>query len=103
RLAGLIEEKTGGSVQVEVFPGATLGQEDMMLEGLLSGTVDMANVSPNVVATAVPEMNALCLPFLYDNFHAARAAITSEEYTAKINEVLEPYGLHYLGVSYICP
>ena len=103
RLAGLIGDKTGGSVTVEVFPGATLGGEDVMLEGLLSGTVDMANVSPNVVATVAPEMNALCLPFLYDNFNAARSVITSEEYTAKINEVLEPYGLHYLGVSYICP
>lgn len=103
RLAGLISDKTGGKVQVEVFPGATLGGEDVMLEGLLSGTVDMANVSPNVVATVAPEMNALCLPFMYDNFRAAASSITDDEYTAKINETLEAYGLHYVGVSYVCP
>lgn len=103
RMAENLKEKSGGKIVAEVYPGATLGGEDVMIESLLSGTIDMANVSPNVVATVVPEMNALCLPFLYKNHAAAIDSITDPEYTAKINEVLEPYGLHYLGVNYIVP
>ncbi len=103
RLAGLITEKTDGNTVVEVFPGAALGGETVMLEGLLSGTVDMANVSPNIVATIAPEMNALCLPFMYESLDAALAALTDPDYTAKINEVLANYGLVYLGISYIAP
>lgn len=103
RLAGLINEYTEGNVVVEVFPGATLGGEDVMLEGLLSGTVDMANVSPNIVATVAPEMNALCLPFMYNNFDVAKSVLGDPEYTAKVNEILASYGLRYLGISYIAP
>ncbi|NLI21102.1 MAG: TRAP transporter substrate-binding protein [Clostridiales bacterium] len=103
RLAGIINEKTEGNVNVEVFPGGALGGENVMLEGLLSGTVDMANVSPNVVATIAPEMNALCLPFMYDSMEAACLALTDLDYTAKLNEVLSNYGLVYLGISYIAP
>ena len=103
RLAEIINEKTEGNVTVEVFPGGTLGGENVMLEGLLSGTVDMANISPNVVATIAPEMNALCLPFMYDTMEAACLALTDLDYTAKLNEVLANYGLVYLGISYIAP
>lgn len=103
RLAGLINEYTDGKVKVEVFPGATLGGEDVTLENLLSGTADMGNVSPNVVATVAPEMNALCLPFLYNNFDVAKSVLGDPEYTDKINEILNPYGLKYLGISYIAP
>jgi len=102
-LAEEVNKATDGNVTFEVFPGGALGGEDTMLQGLLSGTVDMANVSPNVVATVAPEMNALCLPFVYDNLQAAANGILNDEYVAKINETLEPYGLHYLGVSYVVP
>lgn len=102
-LAELIHKYTNGKITVEVFPGATLGGEKIMLEGLLSGTVDMANVSPNIVATIAPEMNAICLPFLYNSLESAVDSFADPQYIEKVNGILEKYGLIYLGWSYVCP
>lgn len=63
--ARLVEEGSGGRVRVEVYPSSQLGNERMMIEGLLLGTLDIV-VTANGSATGfVPRLGILDLPYLF--------------------------------------
>ncbi len=63
----IAEERSGGRLQIELFPNRQLGEEREMVEGLQMGTVDMAVVSTGPLGGFVPEINVLDLPFLFQN------------------------------------
>ncbi|NCB17959.1 MAG: C4-dicarboxylate ABC transporter substrate-binding protein, partial [Synergistales bacterium] len=41
----LVKEKTGGAVEIQVFPSSQLGNQRDLIEGLTFGTVDMTLTS----------------------------------------------------------
>ncbi len=60
------EEKSNGSIQIEIYPANALGQDQEVMELLQEGIVDMALVMPTSKAAAVvPELNAFNFPFLF--------------------------------------
>lgn len=103
KVAALVNEYTDGAVSYEFYPGGILGNEKVALEGILSGTINQASISPNVVATVIPEFNVLCLPFVFDNIEHFYAVISSDEYYEKMNEAANKVGLQYLGLDYAAP
>lgn len=73
RFAELVEERTGGRIQIEVYADAVLGEEIDVIEGLQYGAIDFARISIAPIAEYVEEMNALMLPYLYtDSSHMWR-------------------------------
>src|SRR5690625_1127127 len=46
KFAEIVEDKSGGSIDVQVYPGAQLGQELELVEGINLGTLEMSIVSP---------------------------------------------------------
>jgi tripartite ATP-independent transporter DctP family solute receptor len=73
RFKELVEEKTGGSVIVELYPDRQLGEERETVEGLQLGTVDLTVVSTGPLGAFVPQVNVLDLPFLFkDSDHVYR-------------------------------
>ena len=70
-LAELVDERSDGRLEVQVFPDRQLGEEREMVEGLQFGTVDMTVVSTGPLGGFVPQINVLDLPFLFeDRVHA---------------------------------
>jgi tripartite ATP-independent transporter DctP family solute receptor len=66
--ARLISEKTGGAVDILVYPGGKLGQgEEEVLKGLQMGTIDLAVVSTGPLNTFSLEIGVLDFPFLFRN------------------------------------
>ncbi len=51
----LVEQKTGGSLKVELYPDRQLGEEREVVEGLQIGSVDMAVVSTGPLDAFVPQ------------------------------------------------
>ncbi len=71
RVAELVAERSGGRLQIEVFPNRQLGEEREMVEGLQLGTVDITVVSTGPLGGFVPQINVIDLPFLFrDAAHA---------------------------------
>ncbi|MGE0153540.1 MAG: TRAP transporter substrate-binding protein [Reyranellaceae bacterium] len=66
-MARVAKEKSGERLQIQVFPNSQLGQEKEMVEGLLLGTIDIANPTTAVLANFVPALKVLDLPFLFDD------------------------------------
>ena len=66
RFAELVEEKTGGRIKIEVYTGGTLyGEETGAIEALQMGTLAFTRVSASPVASYVPSLNIIQLPYLY--------------------------------------
>lgn len=59
----LIEERTSGSVEVQIYHTAQLGDERMINEGVLAGSIH-AGIGAGAWAGFVPAYNVVELPFL---------------------------------------
>ena len=66
--ARLVEERTNGRIKIEVYSGGTLyGQETGAVEALQVGDLAFARVSTSPVASYVDALNAIQMPYLYNN------------------------------------
>lgn len=63
----LVEERSGGKIEIEIYPNATLGDERTLLEGMQMGTVDMGVITNGPIANFVPEIGVFELPFLFSS------------------------------------
>ncbi len=59
RLAKLVAERTGTRLQIQVFPGGTLGGEIDLRDGVSLGTVQMAGIGYPILNGIVNEMEIL--------------------------------------------
>ena len=64
--ARLVEERTDGRINIEVYTGGTLyGEETGAIEALQVGDLAFTRVSASPVASYVPAANAIQMPYLY--------------------------------------
>lgn len=61
----IVREKSGGRVEIAIYPSMQLGGEKAMLEGLLLGAIDIVVTANGSVTNFVPGMGVLDLPFLF--------------------------------------
>lgn len=68
-----VEEKTGGSVVVEIYPAGQLGGDAALIEAMAldSGTVDIIITDASNFATYEPKMGISALPFQFNGFEDA--------------------------------
>jgi len=61
----VLDEKSGGTVQIKVFPDAQLGSEREVLELLQIGSLAATKVSAATLSNFVPEYHILGIPYLF--------------------------------------
>jgi tripartite ATP-independent transporter DctP family solute receptor len=71
KFAELVNAKTGGAVEVRVFPNSQLGSEREMFEGIRLGNIEMGYIAGNVIENIVPEASLPSLPYLFSSFEQA--------------------------------
>lgn len=60
-----IEQRSGGRIEVQLFPNRALGDERPMLDGMRLGTVDMGIITNAVIAQIEPAFQINDMPFLF--------------------------------------
>ena len=60
-----LDEKSGGKLQIKVFPDAQLGSEREVLELLQIGSIAMTKVSAASLSSFAPEYKILGVPYLF--------------------------------------
>lgn len=65
--AQLVEERSGGQIRIRVFADATLGDEISVFKQMQFGGIDFARASVGTLASFVPEMAVLQLPYLFED------------------------------------
>ena len=87
-----VEEKTGGQIKVKLFLGGTLGDENEAVIKCKRGQIQAVAASTGALASQVPELNVIELPFLFRGFAEADYVIDNV-LTAPLEGILRQYGL----------
>ena len=93
----LVEERSNGAVQVEIFFNGTFGSGLQIVEAVQSGSVRAGESSLSSLATLVPEVQYTGLPFSFDSRDHA-FAWTETEFANQIKDkILEKSGCYLLA------
>jgi tripartite ATP-independent transporter DctP family solute receptor len=84
-----LAELSKGTMVVNQFPGAQLGQEPVMLQKVRSGDIDFVITSTANGATLTPQMGVLSLHFLFEAEDHLAKAIASKELNDAVKQLVE--------------
>ncbi len=62
-----VNERTDGSVTIQIFPNGTLGSESDMISQIQTGALDMAKVSAATLGNFSSLYNAYSVPYVFDD------------------------------------
>ena len=74
----LLDEKSGGKIQVELCAGSVLGGDRETIEGVGLGTFEMCNIATGPIANFSEKFMALDLPYVVTDRETAYKALDSE-------------------------
>jgi len=92
----IVEQRSGGRIEVQLFPNRQLGDELRLLEGIRFGTVDAGVVINSVVGQLEPAYQVHELPFMYETVTDARRVLDGP-IGAKLADRLAQKGIIVLG------
>ena len=98
RFAELINERSGGSINVVIYPSGQLGNETEFTEGVIGGSIDIGTGITTNLVDYIPEMGLFDMPNLFTDLEQMRALLASD-YIDTINQYCEESGVHMLGFS----
>ena len=92
----IVEERSGGAMQVELYPNQQLGGDREFTEACAQGNVTMGSPSSSPAAAFCAALNVLDSPFIYADRDTAYNALDSEAGQA-ILDAMESANLKGLG------
>ena len=100
RVAKEVKEKTGGRIDIQVFPNSQLGSGKEMVEMVSSGAIQMVTEGAGAVAAFLPPLSVIEAPYLWrDPAHMSKLATTP--FFAKLNDdLVSKRGMRMLNVTY---
>ena len=92
-----VEEKSGGSIQVDVYGDAALGNATDTIEGMQLGTIECVFASTAAVSQFVPECYYVDAPFIFRDADHAHAVVDGEIGKIVDDSALNNQGIRVLG------
>lgn len=98
----LVEEKSNGTIQLELFPNSTLGKKNDLIDQMLMGE--------NVVTVAdgaflaeygVPDFGIFYAPYAFESWDEEWAVVNSDWYQGLCDQLAETGGLRVLTSNWI--
>jgi tripartite ATP-independent transporter DctP family solute receptor len=84
-----LEELSKGSMVIDQFPGAQLGQEPQMLQKIRTGDIDFMISSTANAATVAPESGVLSIHYIFRSEEQLAHAIADPRLVAAVREMFE--------------
>ena len=97
KFAELVKEKSGGKIEVKLFPGGVLGGDVQTVSALQGGVIEMTVLNAGILASNVKEFGAVDLPFLFGSGEEADK-IMDGAFGTGLMELLPDTGL--VGLAY---
>lgn len=94
RWADLVRERTGGRINVKVYPGSQLvgGDQTRELLAMRQGTIDFTVSSTINLSPQIRPMSVFSLPFLMPD-HKAFDALIKGQVAAELNKIMSAQGV----------
>lgn len=80
KLVEMVAERTGGTVEIKIFPNEQLGAEKAALEGVMLGTIDCSLNDAAYLADIYPPIGVLDFPYTYKNFAHYEKMVVSKDF-----------------------
>lgn len=97
KFAAAVKDKTAGRVDISVFPSSQLGGEMETAEGIRLNSIQMGSITSSVLASWIPELQIIDMPFLFrDDEHASKAI---NWLANRLAGKFDAQGFHLLGFS----
>lgn len=90
-----IKEKSGGNVNIQVYPAGQLLSDKDMNQSILSGGVEMGVNSSTLWASTVPAMGIFDVPYVFNDYSAVGEAVNGE-FGDKLRGAMEEKGAKVL-------
>ena len=97
----LVKERTGGEIDLQVFPASQLGTEQEILEGVKLGTIHMFEGSAGAAGRFLSELEAFAHPFIWrdlDHMLAVTRGAIGEEFNQKL---IKTHGMRILDMGWL--
>lgn len=78
KFAEIVKEKSGGKIDVKVFPAGMLGGDMQSVTSLQGGLLQMSVMNAGLMASIAPDFAILDIPFLFENAKEADAVMDGE-------------------------
>ena len=75
KFADLVAQKSGGKMQVKLFPGGVLGGDVQVLSAVQGGTIDMTSMNAGILQGQVKEYAIVDFPYLFNDAKEADAVL----------------------------
>ena len=100
RIAKDIKEKSGGRIDIQVFPNGQLGAGKEMIEAVSAGALQMTTDGAGALGAFLPQLSLIEAPYLWrDAAHLAKAAGTAV-YAKMNDELVAKRGMRMLNITY---
>jgi tripartite ATP-independent transporter DctP family solute receptor len=96
-MGGLIEQKTGGRLQIRIFHSRQLGEEKETIEQTRAGAIDLNRTNVALIGIFVPAMNVLAMPFLFRSIEHLQKVLDGPIGEEILNS-FEPFG--FVGLTF---
>ena len=96
-----LKELSKGTMLVDQYPGAQLGQEPQILQLVKSGDIDFAIVSSANTSTISPQAGVMSLHFLFRNEDHIIKSLADERVFMEIRDMIDQttQGIHVIGLG----
>jgi tripartite ATP-independent transporter DctP family solute receptor len=96
-MGSLIEQQTGGRLQIRIFHSRQLGEEKETIEQTRAGAIDLNRTNVALIGTFVPAMNVLAMPFLFRSIEHLQKVLDGP-IGEEILGSFEPFG--FVGLAF---
>lgn len=96
KFAELVSEKSGGKIEVKLFPGGVLGGDVQTVSALQGGVIEMTVLNAGILASNAKQFGAVDLPFLFNSGEEADK-IMDGPFGKSLMDLLPDTGLVGLG------
>ena len=97
-IADIVKSKTGGEIDIQIFSGSQLGNEQDVIRQVARGRIQVGSFSNTAASLMVPEIALLAAPYLWDDLAQADCALDNHLISAFQQKFLDK-GLVILGWS----
>lgn len=92
-----LESRSGGRLVVDIYPNSTLATEEQIYEGLRNDTYEMGIIG-TMFQDRIPSVATFQLPFLFNDFDQARAALYEGNYGYQLIGDVDSLGFGVHGI-----
>lgn len=97
--ANLVNEKSNGSITIDLYPGGQLANTTEQDEACVAGSIDMVTGMTSDLTDFVKEMALFDMPNVFDDIDHMRRFLESDYAKVQINKYCEASGIHMLAFS----